>query len=230
MQELQIEGFGLVYVRRNKRAKKYIMRVVDGKIIVTRPWSSSLRQVKKFVQDNEGWLEKQNLKLPKILPGSIILGGRYFKVAYSDRKTIRLKVEDDSVVGQMPLGLEIESDNAQAELRRKLKKQQTILAKNELLPMLDEIASEYGDVFNGSKVANLKTRWGSCNSRKEITLNSSLINLPERLIRHVIMHELCHLEHMNHSADFWEKLKLRDSSCNENKKLLKKFDASSVTM
>jgi predicted metal-dependent hydrolase len=52
-------------------------------------------------------------------------------------------------------------------------------------------------------LSNARTRWGSCNSRKEIRLNWRLYQAPPHLINYVICHELAHLKEMNHSAKFW---------------------------
>lgn len=48
-----------------------------------------------------------------------------------------------------------------------------------------------------------KTRWGSCGANGAIMLNTNLLFLPENLVRAVMVHELCHTRHLNHSADFW---------------------------
>ncbi len=53
------------------------------------------------------------------------------------------------------------------------------------------------------KIRRYSARWGSCNSRGELSFNYLLMMLPDWVIEYVIIHELCHLQHLNHSADFW---------------------------
>ena len=54
----------------------------------------------------------------------------------------------------------------------------------------------------------MRTRWGVCNTKKkEITLNTLLIEKEVELIDYVIIHELCHFFEGNHSKDFWELVK-----------------------
>jgi predicted metal-dependent hydrolase len=57
-------------------------------------------------------------------------------------------------------------------------------------------------------ISNAKTRWGTCNTRKEIRLNWRLIQAPKYVIDYVICHELSHLKFMNHSIDFWQQVQL----------------------
>lgn len=53
------------------------------------------------------------------------------------------------------------------------------------------------------RVKEMKYAWGSCSRNKHISLNSKLICYSENAIRYVILHELCHIQYMNHSKSFW---------------------------
>ena len=53
------------------------------------------------------------------------------------------------------------------------------------------------------RIRDIHSAWGSCSSKKTITLSLNLIQKREEVIEYVILHELCHLKHMNHSKDFW---------------------------
>jgi len=65
------------------------------------------------------------------------------------------------------------------------------------------LAAKLGEPTPALFLSNAKTRWGSCNSRREVRLNWRLIQAQPALINYVIAHELAHLREMNHSARFW---------------------------
>ena len=71
-------------------------------------------------------------------------------------------------------------------------------------------------------ISNAKTRWGTCNSRKEIRLNWRLIQAPPLVIDYVICHELSHLKFMNHSIDFWQQVQSLFPNYKEAELYLKK--------
>ena len=52
----------------------------------------------------------------------------------------------------------------------------------------------------------MKSRWGSCSTSGRVSLNTHLVKLPAALIEYVVLHELCHMRHMNHSPPFYELL------------------------
>jgi len=73
---------------------------------------------------------------------------------------------------------------------------------------LDLIFSKFEDIeYPILKVRKMKTRWGVCNRRnKSITLNSELLKKEIKYIDYVIVHELCHYFHFDHSKKFWNKV------------------------
>ena len=69
-------------------------------------------------------------------------------------------------------------------------------------PLVKQMA-KYNVAPSSFTVRKMKTRWGSCSRKGSISLNLHLIKLPEQCIKEVILHELCHLVHFNHSKDFY---------------------------
>jgi predicted metal-dependent hydrolase len=88
---------------------------------------------------------------------------------------------------------------AQAALQR--------LAQRELPARVQHLSATHGIAVSAISVRAQRTRWGSCSPRGEISLNWRLVQVPEWVRDYVILHELAHRRHLNHSTRFWEEVK-----------------------
>lgn len=90
-------------------------------------------------------------------------------------------------------------------------------AKSLLPQKLAFFARRYGFVYNSVAIKHNSTNWGSCSTRGNINLNLNLVRLPEPVCDYVVLHELCHLRHPDHGADFHA---LLERLCADNMKRL----------
>lgn len=79
-----------------------------------------------------------------------------------------------------------------------------IQALNFIKKRLEVYLPQYGYKYKNLSVRNQKTRWGSCSVNKTLSFNYKLLFIPIDLADYVIVHELCHLQEMNHSNSFWK--------------------------
>lgn len=100
-------------------------------------------------------------------------------------------------------GAATDDERCKAALRRWLARR----AKETLTPWLESLAAENGLRFSRVVIKNQRTRWGSCSADGVISLNAKLLFLPPKLVRYVLMHELCHTLERNHSHRFWTHLR-----------------------
>jgi predicted metal-dependent hydrolase len=83
-------------------------------------------------------------------------------------------------------------------------KQLQKLMKSKAEPIVEEYTAKIGLKPNKILIRKLKTKWGSCSSNGNITLNLKLVCLPEKAIRYVIFHEVTHLKQKKHNGVFWQ--------------------------
>jgi predicted metal-dependent hydrolase len=93
-------------------------------------------------------------------------------------------------------------------------------AKTLLNKRLQQLAKNNGFSYNRVFIRNQKTRWGSCSSKNNISLNMKLVKLPGGLIDYVIMHELVHTHKKDHSKAFWAEM---DKFVGNGKKMASKL-------
>ena len=86
-----------------------------------------------------------------------------------------------------------------------------------------QIAAEMGVTYGKITIRNQKTRWGSCSANGSLSFNCLLMLTPPEIIDYVIIHELCHRVHMNHSPAFWREVEKYDPDCRDKKQWLKEY-------
>ena len=96
-------------------------------------------------------------------------------------------------------------------------------AKAYLPYRLEYYAKLYNYSYEKCRLTHANTRWGSCSSNRTISLNIGLMKVPEVLRDYVILHELAHLNHMDHSKAFWAEVGTHDKNYKAHEKKLKLF-------
>lgn len=77
-------------------------------------------------------------------------------------------------------------------------------AREIILPRLQSLAEQYGDLYEGVKITAARTRWGSCSAKNTLNFSLRLVMAPQWVIDYVIIHELVHLHIKNHSSRYWQ--------------------------
>ncbi|MBF0266736.1 MAG: M48 family metallopeptidase [Gammaproteobacteria bacterium] len=144
-------------------------------------------------------INQKRFKAPKFIELTGI--NRRFEVTYTQAElnNIKYKLQDSQLIltGNIDNHTQIES-----VLLKFLKTH----AKETFYPICEQAAKEVGVKFNRITIRGQKTRWGSCSSKGNINLNYKLLFVEPEQVRYVIYHEMVHLQHFNHSRDFWQTL------------------------
>ena len=196
-------------VRESGRAKRLSIKVFPrGRVEVVVPKRTRPADVRDFVEAHRDWIKNARARFaaehppePFALPSSVKLPGieRTFCVRYErddGSKTVRYRVSGNTVI---LAGATRNESKCVAALKRWL----TALAKKEYLPRLRALSALTTNAFRKMHVRGQKTCWGSHSSTGTISLNYCLLFLDPQHLRYVMIHELCHARHMNHSQRFW---------------------------
>lgn len=105
-----------------------------------------------------------------------------------------------------------------------LKKWLKIQAELHLIPWLQRLSILHQLPYNNITIRGQQTLWGSCTSAKNINLNYKLLFLPPEYVEHIMLHELCHTKHLNHSRRFWGLLTSLDPLCELHDRAIRKGD------
>lgn len=187
-------------VVRNPRARRYLLRLnPDGIARVTIPRGGSEAYALAFVEKHRDWLLKQQLRQqtqPRRPTAWTVGSELWFRGGL---------VRIESVAeGKIAFGTEVlRVKDSATDLRPAIEKFLRGLATKELPRRVLELAAQHQITVARVSVRNQKSRWGSCSRRGTISLNWRLIQTPEFVRDYIILHELAHVRHMNHSEHFW---------------------------
>lgn len=196
-------------VRVSRRARRLSVRVYPGGTVeVVVPPGASPALVQRFVGTHRAWIDERVSDLStasplanRLRPTDVYLPliDRRYSIDYRhspDPLAVHVVDSESRLIVHGPL-----HDDRQiaAVLRRWLMQ----LAHRELGQRLSHVAEEGGFEYQRVQIRRQRTRWGSCSSTGTISLNVCLVFLRPAVVRYLLVHELCHTRHMNHSARFW---------------------------
>lgn len=218
-------------LRQCKRSKNVHFKISPEKgleIIV--PVRFQRLHILDLLEEQRTWIQKN---LPKCFDPNIAVAqhhiprtihllalDEYWHIIYRQDNTKSLSVKQLSNNVLQIKGPCFQPSEIHVLLRRWLK----MYAKDKLGLWIEHLAWLTKLHFNKLHIRGQKTMWGSCNAQKHISLNYKLLFLPCRLTRHVLLHELCHLRHLDHSQQFWALLTHFDHDTPHHRKQLKTGD------
>ena len=202
---LVIDDVSILWRKSSRRRRSLALKVdKSGQLVAMTPMRTSERELRKFVRLRTSWIETQLAQFKETEASRTrsfgrqywFLGTQYQVLAQTGLKNqITLKDGDLEITSRQDL----DKEQRDRRIRKWLREQ-----ANQILPTrLASISRKTGLQGSDYQIKSYTARWGSCGHDGLIQLNWKLIMLPEEVIDYVIVHELCHLVHFNHSAKFW---------------------------
>ncbi len=209
---------GEILYRRNSRAKNISIRInAEGTVRVTVPGRCSFHRAERFVLEKRGWIRQKTLQIKRQKEENLVWKvGDVIRMRERSISVLQGKqnefVVNESLLGHdllLPAGYDIRSADHQTALREQVARLGLQEAKLQLPGILAALSMEHSLRYARLTVRRMRTRWGSCSAKNNISLNSGLIFLPDPLIEYVCLHELMHTVHKNHGKRFWDALEAR---------------------
>ena len=212
MSEILFKELKIEHIIKLSLKNSYISVLPNANIVVKTP-KVSTAFIEKLLIKREGWIRKQLVKLEKhpvqsvCLEDEVMLFGDVYSIDSKEAFDLRELLTSVKVSKHI-----------------KILKCYDEFYMSKAKEYLSERVEYYSELMNlrcsALKFKKLKSRWGSCDSNGIITLNTKLMKVKKEYIDYVVVHELSHLVHMNHSKKFHD---LVDIYIKDSRSLRKEF-------
>ena len=217
MQTININNHTLSWtLRHSARRRSFQIRLLSAtEIVVTAPAGASSDKAAEILRSKSTWILRQLKRLAaaaadstnsSLAHGATLLfrGEPHSLLLLADgRKKPHVTYAPSSITVHLS---ELVGEPGHPLVMQSLKKWYLSAAQSTLLERLTYWSGQIGVHPQRLSLRDQKTRWGSCSSRGGISLNWRLIMAPPPVIDYLVIHELCHLRHPNHSPAYWREV------------------------
>lgn len=185
-----------IALRRSRRARRLSLRVsrLDGRVTLSLPCSVGEAEAAGFARAKEGWLRRVLDGAPPhraVRQGdSVPVEGRETPIRLAPVRCVQMRDEALLVPEHRPAGPLV------ATFLR-------ALARERVDPLVARHAASVGRHSGRITLRDTRSRWGSCSAKGDLMFSWRLVMAPPEVLDYVVAHEVAHLVHMNHAADFW---------------------------
>lgn len=207
MPVLNIEEKEIPYeVRRSLKARRGRIVVSLGKVEIVAPRNMSEKKIISFIDEHKGWIKKKYIEIEtkaasaiKPLPERFIAGK---KIMYlGDHVPIYVSQKNKKTVEYNGWLFIHAPENECRDLVIKWLKQK---AREQVEFYVNKHKENFNLHVGEIRIKSQKRRWGSCGRHNSININWQLIFFKPEILEYVVVHELCHIRHKNHSKRFWD--------------------------
>ncbi len=221
-------NFTYEVIRSARRKKSAAIQIKHGQVQILIPQRMTQAQVNDLVRRKTPWIE-QKLKdiqqRPPIQPKHYVSGesftylGRHYRLKLTETDARQIQLQG----GRLVLGLAKSLAQAEQEsfVQNALLEWYIAQATEKLAEKTERYAKIIGVKPKSVQVKSYKSRWGSCSVKGDIAYNWKIIIAPHSIVDSVVIHELCHILHHNHSEAFWKTVERFDPEYQNHRQWLK---------
>lgn len=204
----------------------------NGEVVVVTPPHYSTYLLKRFVDDHQDWIVRNRAKIlaksqHAADPNHVSIFGQQYlkKIEYSPKYPVGIRITNKELIYN-PINPLATAAKLKTESEKSLNNFLKTTAEKYLRPRTKQIATTMHQTYGTLTLREQKTRWGSCSSDGNLNFNWRLVHYEPAIIDYVIIHELAHRTHMNHSAAFWNLVKTYDPEYLKHRGWLKRHGLS----
>ena len=209
------------------------LHIIGSSLQVRVPAHVGDERVAAFLQRKRPWIRSKVAEIRRLPPhrSKELVSGESFP--YLGRH-YRLKIQEGHQVGVCLSGGTLratirpteQGEQRETRIQQYLQNWYRSRALKRLQEKTDRYAEQIGVSPTGVSVRNFKSRWGSCDKQGQVVFNWNIIKAPHAIADYVVVHELCHLIHPNHSKEFWQVVSRHDLAYAEHRQWLKERGAA----
>lgn len=204
---------------RSKRKTLSLTINENAELIIRAPKRLSIEKIQDFINEKENWINRKKRLIENQIKdvtsnhNKLLYLGNLFPINVEQNASKELFFTGEEFIANS-----IEPDSLSLSIKKWYKNKFKEIA----LPRVAYFANKHNLMVNQVRIKNQKTMWGSCSSKNNINLNYLLLMAPMGVIDYVIVHELVHTIHRNHSTEFWDSVESIMPEFQEHKRWLKK--------
>lgn len=188
---------------RSRRRTIGLVVTPDASLVVRAPHREPLHSIERFIREKSAWIQR-TIAWARSRPRSPrkqFVEGETFLFLGRSHPLIVVPDADRPFSFQDGFVLREADRNRARTLFLDWYKEE---AKRRILPRVEELARRFGLAYRVVKINSAKRRWGSCTVEGNLNFSWRLVMAPPEAIEYVVIHELAHLRHQNHSRSFWK--------------------------
>jgi hypothetical protein len=234
MQQIKLGNTLINYeiIRTNRKTMGIIVDH-ERNLIVRSPKNTAEAKIEEVLKKKTNWILSKLKEMNKIKPAPKekefmtgeklpYLGRRYsLEVNPSEISKVEVKLYQGKFIIDYPVELEDKKEQRREEIRTALIEWYREHAKEKINERVDKYKFKLDVEPNNVVVKKQKKRWGSCSSKNNLNFNWKIIMAPMSIVDYLVVHELTHLIHDNHSRDFWSTVAAVIPDIKEKKEWLK---------